>query len=232
MSRRLILATTLVSLLCGTATTASAELRKVKEGKDFSYDVYLPEGYTTAHSWPLLVLFHWSTARSTNMLKLWKDTADKYGIVLAAPNSQYWLTWTKHDAARTQQMIVDLTSDLAIDHDRIFASGFSAGANFTYRMMATNPGLFRAVGPFAGFLDATEGELGNPAGSDNTRVCISHGTVDHKIHFGQAIKAQNRLESHGFEVRLSKFPQGHWLPPGYADGMWRCLSGIAPDKRS
>lgn len=232
MLNRVVMVSLVIALLGASATPALAELRKVKQGKGLTYDVYVPEGYTRDRTWPLLVLFHWSTARSTNMLKLWKATADKYGIVLAAPNSEYWLTWTRGDAARAQQMIVDLSSELAIDDQRVFATGFSAGANFTYRMMVQNPGLFRAVGPFGGFLDAKDAELANPAGRDNTRICVAHGTVDHKISFRQALKATARLQENGFEVHLSRFPQGHWLPPGYADGMWRCLAGVAPDKRS
>ena len=223
---RLLFLFCLLAALTVPASPASADVVTVKKTKDFAYQVYLPSSYTPDRAWPVVVLFHWSTARSSNMIKVWRETAERHGIVLAAPNSHYRMRWTQRDAANVMDMLVDVTVAYNIDSKRIFAAGFSSGANFSYRMMLTNPGLFRAVGPFAGRMAAKDVELTDTRGQENTRVCIFHGTADPRIRFHNAEVAARRLVLNGFEVHSTVYRgHTHWIPKKHAEQMWRCLSG-------
>ena len=203
---------------------SSAELIRVEREGQGNYDIYLPEGFTTDRKWPLMVPFHWSTGRSHSMVKMWRDAADEYGLVLAVPSSRSRMRWTKKDAGDVLDMIVQVTTDYPIAPNRIYASGFSAGANFAYRMMLTQPGLFRAVGPFGGRLAAKPGELERFETPEKTRFCIFHGRRDKTIKYKHAVRAANKLSKAGFQVRTRTYNQGHWLRPDYGATMWQCLS--------
>ncbi len=164
------------------------------------------------------------------MLKVWTDVADRYGIILAAPNSKHWLRWSEHDEEHVLQMLTDIEGRHPIDHERVYATGFSSGANFAYRMLASHPRLFRAVGPYAGQLLANDEELSSapvPA-----RVCIVHGTVDRRIPPRAASRAASRLRGFGYQVNQSWLPNGHWVPDSMAEPMWRCLDQVPSDRQS
>jgi len=218
----LLLIVALGATLLGTPREATAQLQHVERDGRKAYDLYLPEGYSADRKWPMLVAFHWSTGRASSMFRLWQEAADRFGVILALPNSRSRMRWTKKDAADTLDMIVEVTRDLPVDDKRIYATGFSAGANFAYRMMATQPGLFRAVGPFGGRLHLKKGEL-DQLDPGATRLCIFHGTRDRTIKFKHAVRAANTLTRAGFDVRTRSYNQGHWLRRDYAQTMWQCL---------
>ena len=214
-----------VSLVIGalsTPSTGTAEVVRVERDGQTNYDVYLPEGFAPDQSYPLLVAFHWSTGRSSSMLKLWRKAADRYGVILALPNSRYRMKWIKSDAVATVDMISQVSANYPIDKKRIYATGFSAGANFAYRMMATRPGIFSAVGPFGGRFQHKKGEL-ERLDPTKTRMCIFHGRRDRTIKYKYAVKAANTLTRAGFKVRTRSYNQGHWLRRDYAETMWQCL---------
>ena len=225
---RSLLILILVLGISAPASGKDADVRRVRIGKKFSYDLFVPKSYDESKSWPLLTLYHWSTGRSTNMLRVWKEAADRYGIVLAVPNSRWTMRWTKRDLENTQTMIVDVTAELNIDPNRIYASGFSSGAKFVYTLMAHNPGLFRAIGPFGGRMVATEEQLGHRLSRNETRVCIFHGRSDRRVRVKHANKALLRLRSHGYDVHMKTYGSGHWLPKEHVHAMWRCLDGARP----
>jgi predicted esterase len=207
------------------STHAAAELRTVKSDQGASYTLFLPSSYDAAKEWPLLTLFHWSTARSTSMITLWKEMANEAGIVLAVPDSRSRMRWTRRDAKHALNMITDVFVNVNIDPARVYAAGYSSGANFAYRLMADNPGLFRAVAPFSGRLLASDKKLGRGAAVGDTRVCIYHGKRDGIIKFKSGRRAATRLTRLGYEVHTRWLNQGHYFPKRYVPEIWRCLAG-------
>jgi predicted esterase len=205
---------------------AQAELVRVEREGQTDYDVYLPSSYTehdeAGKKWPVLVAFHWSTGRSTSMLKLWEKAAERYGVILALPNSRYRRKWIRSDGTDADDMIARIKTSYAVDDKRIYATGFSAGANFAYRMMVTRPGLFRGVGPFGGRFQHKRGEL-ERLDPNRTRMCIFHGRQDKTIKYKYAVRAADTLARAGFKVRTRTYNQGHWLRRDYAETMWNCL---------
>ena len=56
------------------------------------------------------------------------------------------------DLKLVDQAIAELHKSFAIDDSRIYATGFSNGARFTYLLWAVRPKVFAAFGPVAGML--------------------------------------------------------------------------------
>ena len=137
------------------------------------------------------------------------------------------MRWGKQDVRQVLDAVVAVSAELEIDPSRLYAAGFSSGANFSYRMMAANPGMFRAIAPFSGRMQATRAELEHPAAAEgNTRVCIWHGTTDRTIRFKYARRAAQRLMKHGYEVRSHTLHQGHWFNVKTVPDIWQCMDGV------
>jgi predicted esterase len=166
------------------------------------------------------------------MLSLWKDAAERHGFLLVAPNSRHRMRWSRKDAENVQSILGAVIGDYAVDLSRVYATGFSSGANFTYRVLLQNPGIFRAIGPFGGRLLYKTGEFEAFDNKEDTRVCVFHGTRDKTIPHKHARRARRRLRAQGFEVMERDYRQGHWLKRGYADEMWQCLDGGPVDGES
>ncbi|HIN86700.1 MAG TPA: hypothetical protein EYN06_09480 [Myxococcales bacterium] len=203
-----------------------AELATVKGAHGFTYSVHFPSNYDVSKQWPMVTLFHWSTGRYGSVYKLWKEIAEENGIILAMPNSRSRMRWTRRDAKKTVSMINAVKSQFNIDPKRVYAVGYSSGANFAYRLMADNPGLFRAVAPFAGRLLASDSKLTHDD-APNTRVCIFHGRYDSIIQFKSGWSAARRLTRTGYEVRTHWLKQGHYFPKKLVPEIWRCVSGTS-----
>ncbi|MEC8023997.1 MAG: PHB depolymerase family esterase [Myxococcota bacterium] len=210
---------------------ASAGLATYDSGRT-KYLVYTPKSYTADKELPAVFAFHWSTGRAQSMLKLWRETAERYGFILVIPNARHRMRWTKRDAADVQGILGSVIEKYSVDISRLYATGFSSGANFTYRVLVENPGVFRAVGPFGGRLVHRTQAFGSFTSTADTRICVFHGTRDKTIDHKHARRARTRLRAHGFEVVERDFRQGHWLPREYADDMWQCLDGIHHDGES
>lgn len=235
MSRAALAIATLLSL--HVANVASAARPAVTTGlqtlslQGRTVDIYVPE--RRAARAPLVLAFHWSTARGKNMLSLWKATADAEGIVLVLPSSRHRRTWTHADSHAVDEAMTTVLATGSIDRSRIYVTGFSGGANFAYRYFVTHPKLFAGLGPFAGRLNATDDELSVfKTSAVSKRACIVHGTLDRKIPFSEARRAVRELGARGFDVRLETLQQGHWPSPNYATPMWQCLDGDSDLRRS
>ena len=166
------------------------------------------------------------------MLSLWTEAAEQFGFLLVAPNSRHRMRWTRKDAVAVQAILGDVLGNYSVDMERVYATGFSSGANFTYRLLLENPGVFRAIGPFGGRLRSRPGEFEAFDHTADTRVCVFHGTRDKTIPHKHARRARMRLRSKGFEVQQRDYRQGHWLKRGYAHDMWQCLDGGPVDGES
>ena len=217
--------------MLGPVCPASAEVKRYQLERS-TYDVYTPSAYSAAKEWPVVFAFHWSTGRSTSMMSLWKEAAERHGFLLVAPNSRHRMRWSRKDATAVQGMLGAVLGHYSVDLGRVYATGFSSGANFTYRMLLENPGVFRAIGPFGGRLLSRSGEYEAFDQTSNTRVCVFHGTRDKTIPHKHARRARMRLRAQGFEVIERDYRQGHWLRRGYAEEMWQCLNGRPVDGES
>ncbi len=133
------------------------------------YFVYTPENYQVGTAVPLIVMLHGCTqtavdfATSTRMNQL----ADQYKFIVVYPQqtSVYsqnlcWNWFKSANQSRDQgepaiiagivQAVEQNTSQWTIDTNRVYVTGFSAGAAMAVILGATYPDLFAAIGVHAG----------------------------------------------------------------------------------
>jgi polyhydroxybutyrate depolymerase len=93
--------------------------------------------------------------------------------------------------AFVRTIVARLITDHGVDPDRIFATGMSNGAIFTYRLACDAPGLVRAIAPVAGTMPADY--LSRCAPGQGTPVMIFAGTDDGLMPYGGGRPERSRL---------------------------------------
>ena len=136
-------------------------------GTDYEYLLYTPTSYVPGRAAPLLVMVHGcqTTAEQQMKANLYNPIAEREGFVVLYPDvdaigraqpgpaNQCWKfpyppSWTRDnsDAAAIADMTRAVMAKLAIDPERVYLVGMSAGGFMTSIEAAAYPDLFAAVG--------------------------------------------------------------------------------------
>lgn len=131
-----------------------------------TYKIYVPTGYESGSKTPLVVMLHGCTqdpdqfAAGTRMNRV----AEREGFIViyprqdAAYNSSKCWNWFepahqsrgRGEPALISGMVNDVKRGYAIDEDRVYAAGLSAGGAMTVILGATYPDVFAAINVGAG----------------------------------------------------------------------------------
>ena len=193
--------------------------------------LYAPD--TAAPGAPVLVFLHGATGSGRAHLRAVLAAADRYGVVLVAPDSRHPSTWDLiaegrfgPDVAFLDRVLDAVVDDLDLDVDmaRLAIGGVSDGASYALSLGLANGDVFSTVLALSpGFL-VVPGAIGRP------RIFVSHGTRDPVL----PIDACSRsivpvLREAGYDVLFREFEGGHTVPPPVSDagiGWW--LDGSPP----
>lgn len=151
------------------------------EGVQRQFIVYHPQGYTTKLL-PVVFMFHGSSGNGERFYNIsgWREKADKVGLITVFPSSMRYCIeegkksknttkWNdgklekiickgqqlKDDVLFFREMVRFLIEKYPIDQSRIYASGFSNGANFVGRLTFEASDILAATTMFAGYLQDT-----------------------------------------------------------------------------
>jgi phospholipase/carboxylesterase len=193
--------------------------------------LYVPD--TADAGAPVLVFLHGATGSGRGHLRAVLAAADRYGVVLVAPDSRHPVTWDLiadgrigPDLAFLDRVLDGLAErvGLPVEPSRLAIGGVSDGASYALTVGLSNGDLFSAVLAFSpGFLSVPEA-IGRP------RLFVSHGTADRIL----PIDACSRsfvpvLRRAGYDVRFHEFDGGHTVPPPVSDEAVRWwLAGDLP----
>jgi phospholipase/carboxylesterase len=189
--------------------------------------LYVPD--TAERGAPVLVFLHGATGTGRAHVRAVLGAADRYGVVVVAPDSRAATSWDLIAQGRIGpdpaflDRVLDalagrLGSDLDVDLSRLALGGVSDGASYALTLGLSNGDVFPTVLAYSpGFLAVPE-PMGRP------RVYVSHGTADRVL----PIDACSRsfvpvLRQAGYDVRFDEFDGGHTVPPAVADrgvGWW------------
>ncbi len=117
------LPTYLGTLAPGTLTSAIPTLSDPTQ----SWELYLPQGFSPARPWPVLILFD-PRSRGRLAAELFREAADEFGWILASSNNTMSDGPGEPNARAINATIPDVLKRLPIDEKRIYAGGFSGGA--------------------------------------------------------------------------------------------------------
>jgi len=164
----------------GTAYEPGVNCREIQvDGNARQFLVYVPRRRpVTGTRAPVVFMFHGSSGDGERFLKIsgWREQADATGLVAVFPtglryrmlDTGRWTTkWNGYgledkidtnarppadDVGFTDAMLADLDGELPIDRRRVYASGFSNGAEFTARLAVERSTVFAAAAFSAGGL--------------------------------------------------------------------------------
>ncbi|NNF59232.1 MAG: hypothetical protein HKN04_13435 [Rhodothermaceae bacterium] len=139
--------------------------------------VQIPDGYVPGRPTPLVLALHAAGRSGEAFARLHPDLLDeanRRGWLIAFPDGRPCLSgrgacWPARDDPHAvalaagddvgflRTLVADLQNRLAVDPARVYATGFSNGANMTHRLAAEAPDLIAAAAPVAGFVGRTTG---------------------------------------------------------------------------
>ena len=162
------------------------------EGQFREYLIYVPDSYDNTSSIPLVMSFHGGsdTAEGHMQMTDMQSISDTAGFLIVYPqgslnngvshwNSMYYTEENKsnvNDIGFIEELIDTLYNNYNIDSTRLYAVGFSNGADFAFSLACYLNNTFAAIASVAGLMPE-ESEI-HCNSSDTTGILIIHGTND------------------------------------------------------
>jgi polyhydroxybutyrate depolymerase len=156
------------------------------EGAPRSYRLHVPSSWDRARPLPLLFVFHGAGSDAGDIERGtgFDALADASPMLVVYPQGVDARFDVDPPAGRvsTDVLLVDallarLRARFPLDERRVFASGFSNGAAFCYRLAAERPTLIAAIAPVAGYLPS----LSTAPARTPVPLLHVHGTADRRV---------------------------------------------------
>lgn len=180
---------TLLGAMTGTSAAAeSAERVIVVDGVTRSYLIHVPGTWDRVRPIPVLLVFHGAGSDAESMVRATGFDAMAAGsnmIVVypraPSPALRYEVDppagRESADVRFVDALLERLRARFPIDARRIYATGFSNGAAFCYRLAAERPRVIAAIAPVAGYLP----RLTRGAGALPIPLMHVHGGEDGRV---------------------------------------------------
>lgn len=119
-----------------------------------SYNVYVPH-HLKDEKHPAIFLFHGSGRTGASLTERWKNDADKYNLILIAPNGLQ-KNWGKGTDTThfVSALLQDVIQKYPINQELMFLFGHSGGAKYVNWIALHQPGTFKAAALHGGALEA------------------------------------------------------------------------------
>lgn len=174
------------------------------------YLLYLPPGYESRDSWPLLLFLHGAGERGDD-LELVKThgppkliaEGQPFPFVVVSPQCPKDVWWQPHELTALLDEVERLYK---IDPERIYVTGLSMGGFGTWALAAHTPDRFAAIAPICG-----GGEVFWTRRMKELPVWVFHGGQDTGVPLERSESMVNALRQNGGNVRFTVYPQtGHF----------------------
>ena len=124
-------------------------------GYEYTYSIYLPKGLKKAEvkGLPLVFSMHgrgepaWVFAEKNGWDHLADETKE---FIVVFPDSPYNIWTIERDRDVLLRILEEVKKEYDYDESRVYLSGFSNGAIFTYQQASTFPSVFAAASPWNG----------------------------------------------------------------------------------
>ena len=171
-----------------------------------AYALYLPSHYSAGKVWPIIYTFD-PGARGKNPVESYKDTAERYGYIIAASNNSRNFG-TEPLSRIVQAMWDDTHLRLSIDARRIYTMGFSGGARVatTLAMRCDKCAVAGVIALGAAYPDSSP-----PSDQDHFAYFAIIGDKD--FNWAEIMELRRKKEQLNAPFRLTVFEGIHqWAP--------------------
>ncbi len=169
------------------------------DGIEREYVLYVPNSYDGNTSVPLLLNFHGGGGTATGQMYIssMNQVSDTAGFIIAYPQgsnlidgSSHWNSMlatednksTTDDIGFISHLIDQISFNYNINIDRVFACGYSNGADFSISLGCYLSNKISSVASVSGLMSNESDSLCSPKG--NSRILMINGTSDFERPYG------------------------------------------------
>lgn len=201
------------------------------------YYLYVPENYTPARKWPLIVFLH-GYVPSITVLEPWLPSpqqcslAGKYGCMLLIPYGRRNTDFQGIGETDVFAALEAVQRHFPVDHERLYLTGVSMGGMGAWNIALRHPGVFAAVTPMCGQTDMFrwwgwsreamppwkrwlvewDNALDQVPNLRGQNVFVQHGAADTLIPVEQTKLMVTAAEQAGTPVKVHYFPdESHFI---------------------
>lgn len=172
-----------------------------------TYTLYLPPGYTTERSWPVLLIFD-PRGRSALAAEIFREAAYDYGWVLVSSNDTRSDGSWEPNIKAVNALWPEVHERIAGDPERIYATGLSGGATVAHV-------LSQQSGQIAGVIACGGPLVAELVEGSQTPVFITAGNLD--FNYQQLRELDALLADQHTPHQTVVFDGTHqWMPPSVA----------------
>ncbi len=184
-----------------------------RDGKRGEYSLYVPENYSPARQWPLIICLHGGYGQGNEYIWTWLRAARTKGYILLSPKSigETWsMTMNSYDTRSVMLMLDEVAEKYAIDRSRIYLTGLSDGGIFTYIMGLERHEIFTGLAPVAGALHMAADPMLRTGTGRELPIFVIHGVHDFIFPVTFTRQTNELLKTLKYNVKYEELPDwGH-----------------------
>jgi predicted esterase len=176
------------------------------------YRLFIPDAYNASGDFPLVVALHGSGGDENDFFDSYQESpmkpeAQRLGFLVVCPKGRNPTSGYRGAAEQDVfDVIAEVRRDYHVDPRRIYLMGHSMGAYATWRLAASHPDLFAALGPIAGGGDPDE-----MAKLSHMPQYVVHGVLDVAVPVAQSRAMVAAARKLGAPVVYVELPSaGHY----------------------
>jgi predicted peptidase len=200
------------------------------DGKTFQYRVFVPKGWSSKKTWPVILFLHGAGERGDDNLTQTRvglgpailRQQDTFKSIVVMPQCPANRWWSEPEMQAMALRSLDQTAkEFRADASRTYLTGLSMGGYGSWTMAATNPNRFAAIAVVCGGvrpppgLNLPQAMMGFAAEADpygavasrvgKTPVWVFHGDADLAVPVTESRKMVEALKAAHGDVRYNEY---------------------------
>jgi len=192
------------------------------EAVTYGYQVYVPSGFTSDRSWPVILFLHGADEGGSDGVRqtrvglgpALRRYPERFPAVVVFPQSPRGHPWRGPSADLALRALEQTMHEFKGDPERLYLTGISMGGYGTWRLALQDPHRFVALVPICGGLDspAKRGASAREPFLEAARqlrhlpTWVFHGEEDNIIPVSESRVMVRALQEVGAPVRYTEYP--------------------------